>query len=73
MSIFAMPASRPRSADLARKKFVLGLAVWMFLGAALLIMILPIGLPKPLRLAIAGTDLLAAAIIGLLGRQRYGS
>lgn len=67
-----MPTSRPPQGDLGRKKFVLGLAVWMFIGAAVLIMILPTGLPKPLRLAVAGTDLLAAAIIWLLGRQRYG-
>lgn len=59
--------------DPARKKLVLRLAVGMFIAAAVLIMVLPLGIPKPLRLAVAGTDLLAAAIIALLSRSRYGS
>jgi hypothetical protein len=44
----------------------------MFLAAAVAILVLPLGLPKPVRLAVAATDLIAAAIIALLSHQRYG-
>lgn len=56
----------------ARKRFLLRAIVWMFVAAAALVLVLPLGLPKPLRLAVAATDLFAAAVIWLLIRQRYG-
>lgn len=58
-------------ADAGRKRLVLRIAVWMFLATAVAILVLPLGLPKPVRLAVASTDLIAAAIIALLAHQRY--
>lgn len=55
----------------ARKRFLLKTVAWMFVAAAVIILIAPLGIPRPLRLAVATTDLFAAAVIGLLARQRY--
>ena len=64
--------SRPPTGDDARKRFILQVTVVLLVLAAILILILPLRLPRPLRLAVAGVDLIAAAIVWLLGRQRYG-
>lgn len=66
-----MPASRLTPTGEARKRFLLKAAAWMFVLAAVVILIAPLGIPRPLRLAVAVTDLFAAAVIGLLVRQRY--
>jgi hypothetical protein len=49
---------------------LLRIALWFFLGAALLVLVLPVPLPLPVRLAVAGTDLIAAAVVWLAWRQR---
>ena len=49
---------------------MLKLTVALLLGVAFLILILPVGIPKPIRLIVAMTDLTAAAAIWLLGKQR---
>ena len=64
--------SSPRSGDLQRKKLLLKMAVTLFVLSAIVILILPISLPRPVRLGVAGVDLIAAAVVWLLGRQRYG-
>jgi hypothetical protein len=49
---------------------LLRVALWFFLGAAVLVLLLPVPLPLPVRLAVAGTDLVAAAVVWLAWRQR---
>jgi hypothetical protein len=66
-----MAAAPLPPASEARKRFLLKAVAWMFVIAALIILIAPLGIPRPLRLAMAVTDLFAAAVIGLLIRQRY--
>jgi hypothetical protein len=61
----------PRAGDLARKRLLLQLTVAIFVLSAILILVLPLRLPSPLRYAVAATDLIAAAVIWLLGRQRF--
>jgi len=72
MSRPELPSDNPRALQAARRKVMLIAAVCFLLLAAVVILVLPIRLPLPVRLAVAGTDLIAAAIIGLLLRQQYG-
>lgn len=51
---------------------LLRIAMFFLLGAALLVLVLPLPLPPPLRLAVASTDLIAAAVVWLAWRQRRG-
>lgn len=69
----SLPPSEPSStaSNPERQRFLLNAAVWIFVIVAILILILPIRLPRPIRLAVAGTDLIAAAVIWLLARQRF--
>ncbi len=57
----------PTSSDRLR---LLRVAMWFLLGAALIVLVLPISIPLPLRLAVASTDLVAAAVVWLAWRQR---
>lgn len=50
----------------------LRIAMWMLLGAALLLVVLPLPVPLPVRLVVAGTDVIAAAVVWLAARQRTG-
>lgn len=61
---------RPRGGDKSRQLMMLKLTVAVLLGVAFLILILPMGIPKPIRIVVAMTDLIAAATIWLLGKQR---
>jgi hypothetical protein len=54
----------------ADKLRLLRVAMWFLLGSALLVLILPLPVPLPVRLAVAGTDLVAAAVVWLTLRQR---
>jgi hypothetical protein len=51
---------------------LLRVAMWFLLGAALLVLVLPLPILLPLRLAVASTDLIAAAVVWLAWRQRRG-
>jgi hypothetical protein len=46
------------------------IAVWCLLASALLFAALPLPLPRPLRLAVVGADVIAAAVVWLAWRQR---
>ncbi len=67
----ALPDPDSRSDDQVRQRLMLKVTVAIFLISAVILLILPIRLPKPVRLAVVATDLLAAAVIWLMGRQRY--
>lgn len=67
-----MPSLPDRSpgGNKSRQLMMLKLTVAVLLGVAFLILILPVGIPKPIRIIVAMTDLTAAAAIWLLGKQR---
>lgn len=58
---------------LRRRRSKLRLVVIALAIGALLIVVLPLKIPLPLRLLIAGSDLLAAAVIALYLRQNRPS
>ncbi|MCF3649757.1 hypothetical protein [Synoicihabitans lomoniglobus] len=63
--------SRPPHGDPRRQLFLLKFSVGFLIFFALIILVLPGVIPKPLRIFIAVIDLLAAATIWLLGRQKF--
>lgn len=60
----------PSSNDPGRQLFLLKFTVGFLVVFALIILLLPGVIPKPLRILIAVTDLIAAAAVWLLGRQK---
>jgi hypothetical protein len=51
---------------------MLQVTVGILVASAVAVLLLPVPLPQPVRLAVVAIDLVAAAVIWLLGRQRYG-
>ena len=64
------PSSLPPERDRSRQLMLLKLTVSILLIVAFLILVLPGPIPKLIRIVIAMTDLIAAAVIWLLGKQR---
>jgi len=60
-----------RTRDLARKKRTMTLVCSALVVGAILLIVLPIKLPLPLRLGLAFCDLAAAAAVWLTGRQYF--
>ena len=56
--------------DPQRQLFILKFTVGFLVLFALVILMLPGVIPKPIRILVAVTDLIAAAAIWLLGRQK---
>lgn len=56
--------------DPGRARILLKIAIIVLLVVAFLILVLPGPIPKPLRIVVAVTDLIAAATIWLVGRQK---
>lgn len=52
-----------------RRKTVLLVVTSALVISAILILVLPLRIPFPLRLVVAGTDLLAAVVVALYLRQ----
>lgn len=63
------PEEDPVAIINARRKVMLSAAIGFLILSAVVILVLPLRLPLPVRLGVVFTDLLAAAIIGLLLRQ----
>ena len=61
----------PRSGELAQKKLMLTIICCGLVVIALCIVLLPIPLPLPVRLVVGFIDLVAAAAIWLIGRQKF--
>lgn len=62
----------PRALAHARRRVMLTAAGGMLVLSGIVILLLPIRLPFPLRLAVAFIDLIAAATIWVLLRQQRG-
>jgi hypothetical protein len=62
----------PQATARARQRFMLQVTVGILVASAVAVLLLPVPLPQPVRLAVVAIDLVAAAVIWLLGRQRYG-
>ena len=56
-------------APLRRRKTVLLVVTSALVISAILILVLPLRIPFPLRMVVAGTDLLAAVVVALYLRQ----
>lgn len=69
----SLPPTDPRAGELARKKLTMALVCGALVLGALLLLILPVKLPLPLRLGLAFCDLVAAAAVWLVGRQYFAS
>lgn len=63
-------SSRPPHGDPSRQRIVLQIAVGILIFTGLMIFMLPIPLPKPIRIVIFGIDLAAALALWVLGRQK---
>jgi len=66
-----MQPTDPRAGDLARQKFIMHLVVSALVIGAILLLVLPVPLPPPLRVGLAAIDLIAAATVWLVGRQKF--
>lgn len=67
-----MTTRLPTSGDPGRQRLLLKIAVALLLAVAFIILVAPGPIPKPIRIGIALTDLLAAAVIWVMGKQRLG-
>ncbi|MDC0976646.1 hypothetical protein OAR35_00985 [bacterium] len=67
------PSSQPPEGNRSRQLMILKLTVSVLLAVAFLILVIPGPIPKPIRIVIAMTDLIAAAAIWLMGKQRLNS
>ena len=65
-----LPPTDPRAGEIAGKKLRLAIICAMLGLSALVILVLPVRLPLPVRLGVAFTDLVAAATVWLVGRQK---
>jgi len=51
------------------KRSLYRIVFWCLIAAAVVVLVLPLPIPLPLRLAVGGTDLIAAAVVWLALRQ----
>lgn len=64
-----LPEVDPDVVANARRKVMLAAAMGFLLLSAVVVLVLPLRLPLPVRLGVIFIDLIAAAVIGLLLRQ----
>lgn len=67
----SLPPTDPQSTDHANKKRMLMIICGGLVVSALCIVLLPIPLPLPVKLAVGFIDLVAAAAIWLIARQKF--
>ena len=65
-----MHSFRPDSGDPRRQVFFLKVLIGILLVTALVLLIIPLGIPRPLRLFLVSTELIAAGAIWLLTQAR---
>jgi len=66
-----LPPTDPRAGDLARKKALLTILCIAIAISSLLILILPLPVSLPIKLVVVFTDLVVAATIWLVARQKF--
>jgi hypothetical protein len=66
-----LPPTDPRAGDIARQKMILTVVIGFIALAALIFVVAARQLPLPLRLLIAGSDLVVAAVLWLVIRQKF--
>jgi hypothetical protein len=66
-----MQPTDPRSASLARQKFIMHLTCTALVLGAILLLVLPVPFPLPFRIGMAAIDLIVAATVWLVGRQHF--
>jgi hypothetical protein len=64
--------NEPTSRDLARQKLILRIVIGALVVMAVLAIVAVPRLRLPVRLFVASTDLIAAAVLWLLLRQKFG-
>lgn len=67
-----LPDLPPAEEDRLRQKFLLQWAAALLVLGAVVLLVLPLGqIPRPVRVLTALTDLIMAAVIGVLLRQAF--
>jgi len=66
------PQSNPLSRDLAKQKLMLKIVIGFLLLASVLVVALARSISLPLRLFVGSLDLIAAAVVWLVLRQKFG-
>jgi len=66
------PQSNPLSRDLAKQKLMLKIVIGFLLLASVLVVALARSISLPLRLFVGSFDLIAAAVVWLVLRQKFG-
>jgi hypothetical protein len=61
----------PPPAELARQKLILGFVIAALVGMAILVLTIVPNLALPLRIFVAATDLILAAVLALVLRQKF--
>ncbi len=66
-----LPPTDPRAGDIARQRLILTVIIGAVALGAILVVVVAKQLPLPLRLLIAGSDLVVAAVLWLVIRQKF--
>lgn len=66
-----LPPTDPRAGDIARQKLILTIIIGAVVLGAVLVVAVAKQLPLPIRLLIAGSDLVVAAVLWLVIRQKF--
>lgn len=66
-----MHPDTPPPAELARQKLILGFVIAALVGMAILVLTIVPHLALPLRIFVAATDLILAAVLLLVLRQKF--
>jgi len=71
MATTDLPPTDPRAGEIARQKMILTLVIGFIALAAAIFVVTARQLPLPVRLLIAGSDLVVAAVLWLVIRQKF--
>jgi len=66
-----LPPTDPRAGEIARQRMILTIIIGAVVIGAVLVVAVARQLPLPIRLLIAGSDLVVAAVLWLVIRQKF--